>query len=107
MTFPEVESSKATAVNQTRMKRQLAEQAIAQATAAEWADSAETNRRIGFLARDLGLGKPSYEQIRTLVKQYRRGRLQPTAGRVLLDVAFRVRPPEALLDYLAGIPMPK
>jgi hypothetical protein len=68
---------------------------------------AETNRRIGFLARDLGLAKPSYEQIRTLVKQHRRGRLRPTAGRVLLDVAFRVRPPEALLEYLAGIPIPK
>jgi hypothetical protein len=68
---------------------------------------AETNRRIGLLAGDLGLAKPSYEQIRTLVKQHRRGRLGPTAGRVLLDIAFRVRPPEALLDYLAGTPMPK
>ena len=68
---------------------------------------AETNRRIGFLARDLGLPKPSYEQVRVLVKQHRRGRLRPTAGRVLLDIAFRVRPPEALLEYLAGTPMPK
>jgi hypothetical protein len=68
---------------------------------------AETNRRIGLLAGDLGLTKPSYEQIRTLVKQHRRGRLRPTAGQVLLDVAFRVRPPEALLDYLAGTSMPK
>ena len=46
MTFPEVETTKATATNQIRLKRQLAEQAIAQATAAEWADAAETNRRI-------------------------------------------------------------
>jgi hypothetical protein len=68
---------------------------------------AETNRRIGFLAQDLRLAKPSYEQIRTLVKQHRRGRLRPTAGQALLDIAFRVRPPEALLDYLAGTPMPK
>jgi hypothetical protein len=68
---------------------------------------AETNRRIGFLARDLGLPKPSYQQVRLLVKEYRRGRLQPTAGRVLLDIAFRARPPEALLDYLAGLPLPK
>ena len=68
---------------------------------------AETNRRIGFLARDLGLPKPSYEQVRLLVKQHRRGRVRPTAGRVLLDIAFRARPPEALLDYLAGTPMPK
>jgi len=46
VTFPEVETTKATATNQIRLKRQLAEQAIAQATAAEWAEAAETNRRI-------------------------------------------------------------
>jgi tetratricopeptide (TPR) repeat protein len=46
VTFPEVETTKATTTNQIRLKRQLAEQAIAQATAAEWADAAETNRRI-------------------------------------------------------------
>jgi tetratricopeptide (TPR) repeat protein len=34
------------------MKRQLAEQAIAQATAAEWADAAETNRRLLELGAD-------------------------------------------------------
>jgi hypothetical protein len=68
---------------------------------------AETNRRIGVLAGDLGLPRPSYEQIRILVKAHRRGRLRLTAGQVLLDIAFRVRPPEALLDYLAGTPMPK
>jgi hypothetical protein len=68
---------------------------------------AETNRRIGLLAHDLGLVKPSYEQIRTLVKQHRRDRLRPTAGRVLLDIAFRARPPEALLEYLAGAPIAK
>ena len=67
---------------------------------------AETNRRIGLLARDLGLPKPSYQQVRLLVKDHRRGRLRPTAGQVLLDVAFRARPPEALLDYLAGTPLP-
>ncbi len=69
--------------------------------------AAETNRRIGLLARDLGLVKPSYEQIRLLVRQHRRRRLRPTAGRVLLDIAFRVRPPEALLDYLADVSSPK
>jgi hypothetical protein len=66
---------------------------------------AETNRRIGFLARDLGLTKPSYQQVRILVKEHRRGRLRPTAGQVLIDIAFRARPPEALLDCLAGTPL--
>jgi hypothetical protein len=68
---------------------------------------AETNRRIGALAGDLGLPRPSYEQVRLLVKDHRRGRLRPTAGRILLEIAFRARPPEALLDYLAGTPLPK
>ena len=72
-----------------------------------YAPMAETNRRIGALAGDLGLPRPSYEQIRLLVKAHRRGRLEPGIGQVLLDIAFRARPPEALLDYLAGIPLPK
>ena len=46
VTFPEIETSKATATNQTRLKRQLAEQAIAQATIAEWLEAADTNRKI-------------------------------------------------------------
>ena len=52
MTFPEVDSQPASAVNQVRLKRQLADQAIAQATAAQWADSAETNRRLLELGSD-------------------------------------------------------
>ena len=66
MTFPEVETSKATATNQTRLKRQLAEQAIAQATAAQWADAAETNRRILEMGPDVEsenrLAKALWEQ---------------------------------------------
>jgi tetratricopeptide (TPR) repeat protein len=46
VTFPEVETTPNSPVNQTRLKRQLADQAIAQAAAAQWADSAETNRKI-------------------------------------------------------------
>ncbi len=46
MTFPELETAKPSVANQTRMKRQLAEQAIAQASAARWADAADTNRKI-------------------------------------------------------------
>ncbi len=46
MTFPEVETTATSPVNQTRLKRQLADQAIAQAADAQWADSAETNRKI-------------------------------------------------------------
>ena len=53
MTFPEVETSKATATNQIRLKRQLAEQAIAQATAANWAEAGDTNRRILEMGPDV------------------------------------------------------
>lgn len=46
MTFPEVETAKPSVANQTRMKRQLAEQAIAHASAARWEDAADINRKI-------------------------------------------------------------
>jgi tetratricopeptide (TPR) repeat protein len=66
VTFPEVETNKATATNQIRLKRQLAEQAIAQATAASWADAAETNRRILEMGADVEsenrLAKALWEQ---------------------------------------------
>jgi tetratricopeptide (TPR) repeat protein len=46
VTFPEVDSAAQTPAGQTRLKRQLADQAIQQATEAAWADAAETNRRL-------------------------------------------------------------
>jgi tetratricopeptide (TPR) repeat protein len=39
-------------VNQTRMKRQLADTAIAQAAAAEWSEAADTNRKLLELGQD-------------------------------------------------------
>ena len=52
MTFPEVDSAAQTPAGQTRLKRQLAEQAIKQASEARWADAAETNRRLLELGTD-------------------------------------------------------
>ncbi len=46
MTFPEIDAATQSPAGQTRMKRQLAEQAIAQAAAADWSEAAETNRRL-------------------------------------------------------------
>jgi tetratricopeptide (TPR) repeat protein len=46
VTFPEVESAALTPAGQTRLKRQLAEQAVNQATEARWTDAVETNRRL-------------------------------------------------------------
>ncbi len=52
MTFPELETQASSAVNQIRLKRQLVEQAIAQATASQWAEAADTNRRLLELGPD-------------------------------------------------------
>ncbi|HSK53392.1 MAG TPA: tetratricopeptide repeat protein [Clostridia bacterium] len=52
MTFPDIETTSQTPVNLTRQKRQLAEQAIAQAAAAQWGDAAETNRKLLELGPD-------------------------------------------------------
>ncbi len=52
MTFPDIETNTQAPVNLTRQKRQLAEQAIAQATAAEWSEAAETNRKLLELGAD-------------------------------------------------------
>ena len=52
MTFADVEINPQSPVNLTRQKRQLADQAIAQATAAEWAEAAATNRKLLELGPD-------------------------------------------------------
>jgi hypothetical protein len=63
---------------------------------------AEVNRRLGEEAERLGLQRLSYERVRILVHELRlnRIRLGPTTAEVLLDVAWRARPPQALLDHL-------
>jgi tetratricopeptide (TPR) repeat protein len=52
VTFPDVETKDQSPVNLTRTKRQLADQAIAQASAAQWADAAATNRKLLELGPD-------------------------------------------------------
>ena len=52
MTFPDVELNPQSPANLTRQKRQLADQAIAQATAAQWAEAAATNRKLLELGPD-------------------------------------------------------
>ena len=53
MTFPEVEASSQAPINQTRVKRQLADQAISQATNAQWNEAADSNRRLLELGPDV------------------------------------------------------
>jgi hypothetical protein len=67
---------------------------------------AEVRRRVGVEADRLGLPRPSYERVRELVHESRRLRARVRTGEVLLDVAFRVRPPDALLEHVAGVGVP-
>jgi hypothetical protein len=63
---------------------------------------AEMNRCVGRAAAARGLYRPSYEQVRVLVHAARRLRRQAPApvSTVAMQVAFRVRPPEAILPRL-------
>ncbi len=68
---------------------------------------AETCRRLGDEADRARLTRPSYQRVRVLVHELRRVRPQPTTVSVLLDIAMRVRPPEALLDHVSGVGVPQ
>jgi hypothetical protein len=63
---------------------------------------AETNRRLGRLAFELGLPKPSYQQVRLLVHDIRGRKRGAGIGELLLDLALRTRSPEDILEVLAG-----
>jgi hypothetical protein len=63
---------------------------------------AETNRRLGRLAFELGLPKPSYQQVRVLVHDIRGRKRGHGIGELLLDLALRTRSPEEILEILAG-----
>jgi hypothetical protein len=67
---------------------------------------AETCRRVGREADRLGLTRPSYQRVRVLVHESRRIRRGPSTASILADVAFRVRPPEAIVDHLSGVGVP-
>jgi hypothetical protein len=70
---------------------------------------AEVNRRLGAEAWRLGLPRPSYQRVRVLVHQLRRIRARkgPSTGEVLFDIAVRARPPQALIDHLSGVGLPR
>jgi tetratricopeptide (TPR) repeat protein len=52
VTFPEIDAAAQSPASQTRMRRQLAEQAVSQASDAQWAEAAETNRKLLELGTD-------------------------------------------------------
>ncbi len=67
---------------------------------------AETCRRLGAEADRLGLTRPSYERVRELVHLERSIRRGPSTTSVLVDIAWRVRPPGALFDHVSGVGVP-
>jgi hypothetical protein len=70
---------------------------------------AEMNRCVGRAADRMGLYRPSYEQVRTLVHTARglRNAGPPPVSTVACQVAFRVKPPEAILLRLLAPPAPR
>jgi hypothetical protein len=68
---------------------------------------AEVWRAVGATAERLGQPRPSYECVRLVVTAERRRRAEPTTTEVMVDVALRSRPPDALLDHVAGIGVPR
>ena len=74
MTFPEVDTAASRPVNPTRVKRQLADQAIAHAAAAQWSDAAETNRKL------LELGPDAESENRLAKALWELGELAVTEG---------------------------
>jgi hypothetical protein len=72
--------------------------------------TAEINRRLGEHAESLGLRRPSYQRVRELVHELRAlrpPRRGPTTRQVLLDIIFRARPPDAFLDHISGVGVPR
>jgi hypothetical protein len=67
---------------------------------------AEMNRCVGRTAAEMGLCRPSYEQVRVLVHAARglRRKGPVPVSTVALQVAFRVRSPEALYMRLLAPP---
>jgi hypothetical protein len=65
---------------------------------------AETHRRLGFVADELGIPRPSYQCVRLLVHVMRRGSTGPGIGDVLLDFALRTRSVEAIFETLVDPP---
>ena len=67
---------------------------------------AEMNRCVGRAAAEMGLHRPSYEQVRVLVHTARRLRRRgpEPVSTVAMKVAFRAEPPDAILLRLLAPP---
>jgi hypothetical protein len=64
--------------------------------------AAEICRAIGESAQEQGFLRPSYEQVRLLVRDSRRRRRRVSTGKVLLEIAFRAEHPNAFVEHVSG-----
>jgi hypothetical protein len=62
---------------------------------------ADVHRALGDVADHLRLPRPSYQRTRLLVHEIRAGKTPNEVAEVLLDIAFRAKPPEALAEVLS------
>src|SRR5689334_271376 len=70
--------------------------------AASPARVADICRTIGERSEEQGFRRPSYEQVRLLVQESRRRPRTVSTAKVLVDIAFRVEHPDALLQHVSG-----
>jgi len=68
---------------------------------------AEIWRSVALAAERGGRTRPSYERVRTRVHELRDRKVMPSTTEVLLDVALRLRPPDAVVEHLAGTSPPR
>ena len=64
------------------------------------------NRRLGATADRLGVRRPSYERVRTVVHELRRRRAEPAALKIFVDISIRAKPSRGMLDQIPGIGVP-
>jgi hypothetical protein len=59
---------------------------------------ADTHRHVGALAAEIGLTRPSYEQVRTIVHLLRTDPRDSRAAEIIIGVALGTRPAQAMSD---------
>jgi len=64
---------------------------------------AETWRRVGVIADHLGLARPSYQQVRTIIHLIRAERRDPGLGELLLAAALSTRSTKPILDLIDAL----
>lgn len=55
---------------------------------------ADINRAVGEAAEEIGDSRPSYQQVRMIVREFRRDAEVPSVASLLVDHAFGVRSPQ-------------